>query len=91
MSSFFPAMVYPAAIIAARRTAAAADRYCISIVVLVVPKSDMMITPRNESVMPRIIFGVSFSFKKMAARSATKMGMVAMMRLAALAEMYCSP
>ena len=84
-------MVYPAAIIAARRTAAAAERFCISRVALVVPNSEMMMTPRNDRVMPRMIFGVSFSFRKMVARSATNMGMVAMIRLAALAEMYCSP
>lgn len=48
-------------------------------------------TPVKESMTPAIIFMVIFSLRNTAAKITMKMGIVAIIRLAVLGEIYCSP
>jgi len=63
----------------------------ISIEELGVPTMEMIITPIRERMDPKAILMVIFSLRNSVAKMTMNMGMVAIMRLAALAEIYCSP
>ena len=63
----------------------------ISIEELGVPAMEMIITPIRERMDPKAILMVIFSLRNSVAKMTMNMGMVAIMRLAALAEIYCSP
>jgi hypothetical protein len=56
-----------------------------------VPVREIMTIPLSDSGIPTTIFLVIFSFKKIVAKITVKIGMVAMMRLAADGDIYNSP
>jgi len=56
-----------------------------------VPVREITTTPLSESGIPTAIFLVIFSFRTSVAKITVKTGMVAIIRLAAEADMYCSP
>lgn len=90
-SSFLPAIVYPAPTNAETITAKAAERYDTAKGSPKVPVNEIITTPESDNGTPTAIFRVIFSFKRMLEKMTVKIGIVAMIRLAAEAEMYCSP
>jgi len=56
-----------------------------------VPVREIMTIPLRESGIPTTIFLVIFSLRKIVAKIIVKIGMVAIMRLAADADIYNSP
>jgi hypothetical protein len=55
------------------------------------PVREITTTPLSESRMPAAILLVIFSFRNSVAKIIVNMGMVAIIRLAVEADMYCSP